>query len=215
MEGLPRTIGVVLLAYLLGSIPFAYLAGWRRGLDIRRLGSRNVGAANIWWSAGKMLAALVFFADLGKGLAAAWLSKSLTRSQEVAAMAALAAIAGHNWPVWLGFNGGRGIATTMGALAVLAPLELGFILIPFAWGAATRNLALGVALGIAALPILSWALGQPPSIILMGAAMLLIMLLRRLTAIGVREEIRGAQDRRRLILNRLLYDNSKGRGFRD
>jgi len=159
--------------------------------------------------------ALVFFSDLGKGLAATWFAKSLTRSQEVAGAAALAAIAGHNWPVWLRGSGGRGIATTMGTLALLAPRELGLVLIPFAWGAATKNLAFGVALGIAALPLLSVALGQPAPIILMGVAMLLIMLVRRLTAIGVLEQIRQAQDKRRLILNRLLYDNSKGRGFRE
>ncbi|RAL71100.1 putative membrane spanning protein [Dehalococcoides mccartyi] len=109
--------------YLVGAIPMAYLLSrWRRGIDIRRYGSGNVGASNVIKTAGKKLGLAVFVFDVSKGaiiiLLAGWLGLELWQQIVVG----LLTIAGHNWPVFLRFNGGRGIATSLGVALVMAPV---------------------------------------------------------------------------------------------
>jgi glycerol-3-phosphate acyltransferase PlsY len=114
-------LAAVVLAYLLGSIPFAFLAGRARGIDLRRIGSGNLGAANVFRNLGRGWGIAVMAADIGKGVLAVVLAKALS-DDPWPAIAAGAAMAGHVFPVWLRFKGGKGVAVGGGALIGLVPL---------------------------------------------------------------------------------------------
>ena len=119
---------ILIGAYLIGSIPFSFLVARARGVDVRRVGSGNVGATNVMRSAGTAAGLVAFALDAAKGAGAAWLAKELTgdASPEMAgvlpAAAAALAVLGHVFPVWLGFRGGKGVATGAGAFVPLAPV---------------------------------------------------------------------------------------------
>ena len=134
---------LILGAYLLGSVPAAYLvAKWSRGIDLRQYGSGSVGASNVvavasrWWS----IPVIIF--DLGKGLVMVWVAQLLGLGVAQQVTVGLAVIVGHNWPVFLRFSGGRGILTTLGVVSILVPWLAPVILI-IAFGLAPiRQLAL-------------------------------------------------------------------------
>lgn len=121
-----------MIAYLLGAVPFGLLFARLKGIDIRKVGSGNIGATNVFRSVSKGLGIFTFFCDMLKGFVA---SKILPvfmaritgneSSQMTVIIFALLAVAGHNWPVYLKFKGGKGIATTAGALIGIAPSALG------------------------------------------------------------------------------------------
>jgi len=122
--------GVLLGSYLLGSIPFGYVAGKIRGIDIRKIGSGNIGATNVVRVLGKRYGYSVFFLDFLKGFGAVKISMSIATdarpewaSPEIFGIfAAIASVIGHSFPVWLKFRGGKGVATSAGALFGLIPL---------------------------------------------------------------------------------------------
>ncbi len=116
-------------AFLLGSIPTGYLVARAKGIDIRRHGSGNIGATNVFRTLGKPLGVLVFFLDALKGFAAVAVASALAPATGDTGtwsgiVAAVAAIAGHNYTPWLGFRGGKGIATSAGVLLALMPLAV-------------------------------------------------------------------------------------------
>lgn len=122
----------VLLAYLLGAIPFALVVSRLAGVgDIRRIGSGNVGATNVWRAAGFKVAVWVFVGDIGKGALAVLVARYFATEIETLPVStdllfiacALAAIIGHVFPVYLGFKGGKGVNTALGAFAILMPLQ--------------------------------------------------------------------------------------------
>jgi len=114
--------GLVLLGYLSGSIPFGLLlVRAARGVDVREQGSGNIGATNVARVAGKGLGALVLVLDALKGALPVLLARAVDGIEQVPALVGLAAFAGHVAPPWLGFRGGKGVATALGVLAVLAP----------------------------------------------------------------------------------------------
>jgi glycerol-3-phosphate acyltransferase PlsY len=169
---------ILLLAYLLGSIPFALLvAGRFGGVDLRATGSGNVGAANVLRTTTKTVAVVVLLLDVGKGAAAVGVARAAGAGDAGAAGAALAAIAGHIYPVWLRFRGGKGVAVACGAFALLAPLPTAIaaaIFVAAVW--ATRYVSLGSVLAAAALAPLADAGGAPRPIVLgaAGAAALIV-----------------------------------------
>ena len=113
---------VVLGAFLLGSIPTGYLVARAKGVDIRKHGSGNIGATNVFRTLGKPLGVFVFLIDALKGFAAVWLAAQFSDGSDWAGIvAAVAVIAGHNYTPWLGFKGGKGIATSAGVLLALMP----------------------------------------------------------------------------------------------
>jgi glycerol-3-phosphate acyltransferase PlsY len=157
-----RAYGFLLLSYLLGSIPFGYiLIRAFRGDDIRQSGSGNIGATNVARSS-PMLGALTLVLDALKGLAAVILARVLFPGDNlVAGAAALAAIVGHMFPVWLKFRGGKGVATSLGAFALLAPKSILIVIgIFLAMVGAFRYVSLGSIVAAAALPFLAWTLGE-------------------------------------------------------
>ena len=124
----PRSVNdllAILAAYLMGSIPFAQLLSQRRGVDLRRVGSRNVGATNVLRTLGVRAAVLAMVLDAVKGVVAVLVAQRLTNGATAPVAAGLASMIGHVYPVWLRFRGGKGVATAAGAFAVLTPAALG------------------------------------------------------------------------------------------
>jgi glycerol-3-phosphate acyltransferase PlsY len=116
---------VVTVAYLLGSIPFGYLIVRSKvGADIRETGSGGTGATNVSRRAGKAAGVLTLLLDAAKGCVAVVIAKAVTGDDWVIAAAAIAALVGHIFPVWLGFRGGKGVATGVGIFLVLAPIAV-------------------------------------------------------------------------------------------
>jgi glycerol-3-phosphate acyltransferase PlsY len=154
------TAAIVMTAYFLGSIPFAWLFAWGvGGVDVREVGSGNVGATNVLRTTGSTAAFLTAALDIAKGAAAVALARWLGEADGVAAAAGVAAVLGHVYPVWLGFRGGKGVAAACGAFAVLAPLATLMAVALFAltvWG--TRFVSAGsVAAAISLAPFTSLA----------------------------------------------------------
>lgn len=156
----------IALAYLLGSIPFGYLAGRARGVDIRTVGSRNTGATNVFRVLGKGIGIGVMAADIGKGLVAVLLARALT-DDPWPLVAAGAAVAGHVLPVWLRFRGGKGVAVAGGAVIGLMPwvslvlLGLWMLIV-----LVTRYVSVASIVAAAVFTPLAWAFGEPWSYVL-------------------------------------------------
>ena len=120
---LARYAAVLSLSYIVGSVPWGYmLLQWRRGVDIRDYGSGSIGMTNVLRTGGGKFAAAVLLLDFGKGVLAVLLARQIIDSTAGEVTAGLAVLVGHNWPVLLGFRGGRGIATGLGSLVMMAPI---------------------------------------------------------------------------------------------
>lgn len=161
------------VAYLLGSIPFGYLiVRWRKGIDVRSTGSGATGATNVLRNLGLGGFLATFVLDFGKGLGAVLLTSRLTGDDpRWVAASAVAAIAGHIFPMWLGFRGGKGVATGVGVFLALAPIPMGLVLIIFAaLVAAFRYISLGSIVAAAAFPLLFYAVDHPPAALFAGSA---------------------------------------------
>lgn len=151
----------IAVAYLLGSIPFAYLAGRVKGIDIRTVGSKNVGATNVFRSLGKGIGLTVMALDIAKGAAAVLIAQALTQPHWPLA-AAGAAILGHVYPVWLRFRGGKGVATAGGTILALTPLPALIVLgVWFLSIVATRYVSVGSIAAAVAFPPLLLLFGVP------------------------------------------------------
>lgn len=197
---------LVLGAYLLGSVPAAYLAArFFRGIDLRQCGTGQVGAGNLWrMTRSKRLALPVSIFDLGKGIVMVWAAQQIGLGIAQQVTVGLAAIIGHNWPVFLYFNGGRGIGTSLGVIFILMPWGLAVFCAIVAIGMLfTRSTPVPVLAGLTALPLVSWGLEQPFPVTLGFLAMFLIVVIRRLTA---PRPVAVSIGNKQLLLNRLLFD---------
>ena len=198
-------------AYLLGSVPAAYLAGkWSRGIDIRQCGDGNVGSTNLMRLTSKWIAIPVFIFDLGKGALMVWIAQLLGLDITQQIVVGVAAIIGHNWPVFLRFNGGKGIFTSLGVISILVPW-LGLIALLIAYSIAPfRQLALGTIIALASLPIFSWflphlfSIEKPLPVTLGFVVIFLLAAIRRLTT--PRTVFTASVTPRQLLVNRLLFD---------
>jgi glycerol-3-phosphate acyltransferase PlsY len=157
---------LVLFSYLLGSIPSAYIAGRAvKGIDIRKVGDGNVGAANAYREIGSKSGTAVLVADVGKGAIAVSIT-SIFASQPVILLAGLGAVAGHNWPLYIRFRGGRGESTAIGVLSVLLPQAMLILLaisaVPFF---VTRNTMLVGAILFSPLWFVALLTGASPALV--------------------------------------------------
>jgi glycerol-3-phosphate acyltransferase PlsY len=148
----------ILIGYFLGSIPSAYIMSrLRRGIDIRNLDSGNMGAGAVIRQVGIWEGILVGLIDIAKGSAAVLIARALGVAEPWVLAAGFGALLGHNFPVFVGFRGGSGTATTVGIFLVLAPVATGIVLaiiaIPIL---TTRNFAFAVFIGLILLPLLIW-----------------------------------------------------------
>ncbi len=192
-------------SYLIGSIPLAYIiARWRYGVDIRKYGSGQVGASNLYRSVSKKAGILVGLYDAGKGALLVWIAHLLGMELYMEVAVGIAVVVGHNWPIFLRFNAGRGLATTAGVAFYLFP-----------WGiwafeaGAVFTLLLGasplpVLVGLAAMPLASWLFQQPLELTLGLSALFLILVVRRVTA--PRTARSSLVSTRGLLINRFLFD---------
>jgi len=155
-------IVIVIVAYLIGSIPFGYLIVRRKiGADIRQTGSGGTGATNVSRRAGKAAGILTLLLDAAKGSAAVLIAKAVAGDDWVIAAAAIAALVGHIFPVWLGFRGGKGVATGVGIFLVLAPVALlcaGVVFVAIV--ALTRYVSLGSIVAAILIPVFVWLLSD-------------------------------------------------------
>jgi glycerol-3-phosphate acyltransferase PlsY len=195
---------LILCGYLMGSIPFAYLAGRLiRGIDVREYGTRSVGASNVYEQVGRWLLVVVGLLDVGKAALPTWLALQLGLSLSTAVATGLAALIGHNWPLYLGFRGGRGLSACLGVLVVVFPWGALWELATLGMGRLLRHSTVNLV-GLTALPLLAWALGEPLEVIASGAAMFLIVALKRLEA--NREPLPPGKARWQVLKRRLLLD---------
>jgi len=157
-------------AYFLGSIPFSFLVARHEGVDVRAVGSGNVGATNVLRNVGKGAGLIAFALDFAKGSAATWLARETVGGFVFPSVAAVVAVLGHMHPVWLRFRGGKGVATGAGAFLPIAPLPTAGALIMFAAvTAATRYVSLGSIVGSASLAALAFLVGTLPPVPLAAA----------------------------------------------
>ncbi len=163
------TVGLTLVAYLLGAIPNGLLIGRLRGIDIRTVGSGNIGATNVFRSIGRGWGILTFALDALKGLIPTLLFPLLLGRltgapvpPDLAILFGVAAIAGHNWPVYLRFKGGKGVATSAGVLIGIAPAAV--LIGALCWGvicALSRYVSLASIAAAVAVPLAGWILYLP------------------------------------------------------
>ncbi len=155
----------IIAGYLLGSIPFGLLLTRAKGIDIRAVGSGNIGSTNVLRTGSKGLAAATLVLDAGKGAAAVLLARHFG-GLEASMLAGVAAFLGHCFPVWLKFRGGKGVATLLGV--TLAAVPLAGVVALVTWLAAallTRYSSVGGMAAAVAAPIAAWGLGAPHSAI--------------------------------------------------
>jgi glycerol-3-phosphate acyltransferase PlsY len=176
------SIALVAGAYLLGSIPFGLILARRRGVDVRQVGSGNIGATNVARNLGKKLGLVVLVLDVAKGaipvLALRWLALDEHGHPLLITAVGIAPILGHCFPVWLRLHGGKGVATALGVFLALEPAVAGMAVAVFAvLYALFRVVSLGSMTASVAVPVLLWALGRPaPEVALgvLGAAIIIV-----------------------------------------
>ncbi len=198
-------------AYLLGSIPAAYIvARLGKGIDIRKHGSGNVGASNVASSTSLWMSVPVFLFDIGKGYIAVWLAGQAGLAPYFQILVGIFAVIGHNWPVFLNFKGGRGIATSFGVVLAVSPL-LGLIVFVMSYSLAPfKQLAVGVLIAFISLPLFSLFLTGPLGIqdgnqaALGFLTLFLLVILRRL--VQPRAEISRELPLPELVFNRFIFD---------
>jgi glycerol-3-phosphate acyltransferase PlsY len=157
--------------YFLGSVPFGLIAGKIHGVDIREHGSRNIGATNVWRVFGWKLGLPVFLLDAGKGVGAVWLGRLAASSfagplDWCMVIAGMACILGHSFPVWLRFKGGKGVATSLGAIIAMLPMVSAIIF--GIWAvifAVSRYVSLASIIAAAAFPVVAFLFHATPPVL--------------------------------------------------
>ncbi|MGE5233006.1 MAG: glycerol-3-phosphate 1-O-acyltransferase PlsY [Acidobacteriota bacterium] len=179
-------------AYVLGAIPFSFLVvRLLVGRDLRSVGSGNVGATNALRAGGKAAGVLALLLDAAKGVVAVLVARRLGAPAEIVAAAAAAAVVGHVFPIFLGFHGGKGVATAAGAMGSLEPVAFLATLVVFALVVGTsRYVSLGSIVAVALFPAfvagfswLGWTAPAPRPLLLGSAAIALLIFLRHLSNI--------------------------------
>lgn len=192
---------LLVAAYALGSIPFAQLAARIKGVDLRRVGSGNVGAGNLSRQVGWGWGIGVAILDGLKGLVPVWVARKLGLGLGVAGLTGLAAVVGHNWSIFLKGRSGRGLASSVGLLLGIDPVLLVWT---GGWSIAGWKIGGGLAgfLGWGMLPLVAVALFRPPNVTLMLALLSVVLMGRRMQ--GNREDF---LDTTTPPLKRVIYDD--------
>ena len=194
--------------YLLGSVSLAYLvARLVKGVDLRQVGSGTLGASNIWHNVGKVWIFPVGLFDLFvKGMTPVLLARyGLELGLEAQAAAGFMAILGHNWPVFLRFQGGRGVTPMVGVLLALAQVELTlFVVVAVGGWRLTNSAAVWVLLSTLLLPVWSLAWGRPAAVVWLMIGIIAVTIGKRLASNFSRNGT--SLSTRRLLWNRLVYD---------
>jgi glycerol-3-phosphate acyltransferase PlsY len=174
------TVAILLVvAYLLGSLPFGLWLARSEGVDLRATGSGNIGATNVLRTTGRLLAAVVVALDSAKGVLAVGMARLLSGEIEVMVGCAVAVVVGHMWPIFAGFRGGKGVATAAGAWALVTPVAVVWSVVVFAsMVATTRYVSAGSVAAAAVVPIVTTLLDGRPSTST-GALVLAVLIIWR------------------------------------
>ena len=198
-------------AYLLGSVPVSYLVAKAHGIDLRVEGTKQVGSGHLWRTTSRKYGLAIGIWDFAKGMIMVSVAHALDMNITQQVAVGLAAVAGHNWPVFLRFHGGRGAATTLGiviiipsindstalpAIIAVAVVVLGTVIV--------RSSPLPVFLAAASLPLTYWAFNEEFGVIMAFLAVFLVIAIKRMTAQPVDEHL--AISMKELLFNRLLFD---------
>ncbi|MFH1651421.1 MAG: glycerol-3-phosphate acyltransferase [Chloroflexota bacterium] len=203
---------LIAAAYLLGAMPLSYLAARRaKGIDLRKYGTGQVGAGNLYRTTSRKLGFTVALFDIAKGIIMIAVAHALGFSAGQQLIVGIAALVGHNWSVFLRFSGGRGIGTTGGVILILPLLNdvtiwgmLSFVAIGGLGLLIFKSSPLPVIIGIALLPVISF-LAQDPASVTPGYLLLLLIVAMKRVLIPVSPEARSL-NKGTLALNRLLFD---------
>jgi glycerol-3-phosphate acyltransferase PlsY len=187
-----------LFSYLLGAVPFGLLIGFSRGIDIRKVGSGNIGATNVMRSVGKPWGIATFIADAIKGFVPAFLFPRWVQADPGLAgvIFGFAAILGHNFPIYLKFKGGKGVATSAGAVLGIAPLAVLIGLVT--WAAfffSTRYVSLASIVTAIVIPAVSWVLYRGGGILLPSALTVLGLLIVIRHRSNIQRLLNGTENR--------------------
>ena len=195
---------VFLIGYFLGSIPTAYIATrFASGEDIRKIGGGNVGGLNTYREVGVVPAIIVGIVDVGKGAAAVAIAYWLLGLEPLYVyLAGGAAVAGHNWMIWLKFSGGKGMGASVGALAVLMPIYdyaiglgvlLAILIVPLV---TIRNVALAMGIGLMSLPFIAWLMGTHSGMFVIWSVVVGLMVVAKFapTALASIAKSKGIKD---------------------
>jgi glycerol-3-phosphate acyltransferase PlsY len=206
---------LIIGAYLLGSIPFSYLAARRRGIDLRKRGTQQVGGGNLWRTTSKKLGLTVGMWDFFKGMLMVLVAWRLNLNAGQQLSVGLGVVVGHNWPVFLRFHGGRGIATSLGIIIILPFINdispwpsVAFFAAAIITIIFTHRSPVPILVGMLMLPVFSAIFREDLSVIVGFVAMTLIVIVKRLTAQPAVEARSIGMGR--LLWNRLLYDRDIG-----
>ena len=173
------TILLIFVAYVIGSVPTGYLLGKFRGVDVRTIGSGNVGATNVARAVGKSQGVITLIADAAKGYLPVFIALQLGQDSLTVALTATAAFLGHLYPLFLNFQGGKGVATGFGALLALAPIATLVLVVVFVLTViATRIVSLGSLATAVAAPLSLWFFHQPPIIVAIGCFLGAMVMMR-------------------------------------
>ncbi len=191
-------IALVVTAYFMGSIPFGLLIGKKMGVDVRGVGSGNIGATNVARNLGKKTGALVLLLDALKAAIPTFVAKMLVSRGDLAieflALVAIAAIIGHCYPVWLKFRGGKGVATSLGVFLVIDPALAGIGVAIFAvLYLAFRTASIGSVCAAIAFPVLLWVFERPMPLVQLGIAGAVIIVVKHRT--NILRLLRGEEHR--------------------
>jgi glycerol-3-phosphate acyltransferase PlsY len=172
----------VVIAFRVGGIPFGYLlVRWKTGEDVRAKGSGNIGATNVLRTTGRGIAVATLLLDIAKGAFAVWLADKLSDGSPVwMSLAALAVMAGHAYPVFLKFQGGKAVASFIGAFLYLTPIPMLAALVVFVIVvAATKQISMGSIIAAGSLPLATWLIEHPPWIVIVATLAAAVFVIER------------------------------------
>lgn len=227
----PLVPGLMLSAYLIGAMPFVYYIGRLAGVDLRDTGSRNVGGTNLFRTVGPLTGVVGAGLDIGKGVVVVLAARALDFNDGAAALAAIGAVVGQCWPVFLRFRGGRGISVVGGAVLAHSPLTFVLAVLPAASGLVAYAVMSGrqpqdvagviaaesresrivpflMMVSIVIFPLVGFWLGASATVVLTFTALSLLLILRRLTA-GLRQDRGSTVPLSTRLRNRFLYDRAQ------
>jgi len=176
---------VLAVAYLVGGIPFGYLlVKLKTGEDVRSKGSGNIGATNVLRTTGRAVAIVTLLLDIGKGFFAVWFAARLTGDSSIwMSAAALAVMVGHAYPIFLKFQGGKAVASFIGAFLYLTPVPLvASLLLLVIVVAATRHISMGSIVAAGSLPLAVWLIEHPPGVVVLASAVAAVFIIYRHSA---------------------------------
>jgi len=199
---------LLVLGYIFGSVPFSYLIGRCYGVDVREVGARAASPGNVWRGIGRVPGAVAFVAEVTKGAFPMLMARALLGDDLAVLLVGLAAMVGHNWPVFLGFDGGRGVSLGLATLLLVSYQWLGLAMIPLiVLTVALRDSAPAVLATFLLVPVFATAMGFSQPVAIASAGIPAITILRRVTAPSLSNV--ASEDRLRVLLNRLIFDRNE------